>query len=630
MVAIRVRKAAGFRGLWTSVTINAPTSVKARVLSAASVWSPMTEAFFDTGTVPSLLVTEVMYHPPDNGAVDGDQYEFIEIKNTGAQTVNLFGMKFTAGITYDFPEGATIAAGQFKVIARNAAQFAAKYPAVPLPGAWGAGSSLSNGGDTLTLSDAANRTVFSVTWLDSAPWPITPDGSGPSLVPVNANAIPAPNNANNWRASTNPGGSPGADDPAPPTPPVLINEVLANSATGDRIELFNPNAAAVDVGDWWLSDDIATPKKYRIATGTVIASGGFLVFAESDFNLGAIPFSFSSNGDEAVLSSGDVTGALTGYAHVVHFGASESGVSFGRHLNSQNAEFFTAQKTQTFGGANAGPKIGPVVISEMMIEPLAGNDEFVELRNIGSAPVPLFDPANPSNTWKVEGIGYNLPAGLTLQPRQVILLSPIAPATFAAKYSVPAAVAIYGPFTGALNNGGERVAVAAIHARANRRRELRRVRRGPRRRRPHQLLGMGSGPQSAGRRRIGRDRHHARTGRRHRPVSHHPLPPQSRRRDAATFRRHRRDSRHLESRRLGRSGRTREQRRRHRNHHAPRHATEHRPRPAFYPAPRDRELIRFLPTDCWKERASAPAEAGTPNEPPKGGTPNGARLEFRL
>ena len=444
----------------TSVTISAPTTVKARVLSLGGIWSPMIEAFFDTGVVPSLLVTEVMYHPPDNGAVDGDQYEFIEIKNRGVQSVNLFGMKFTSGIAYDFPAGASIGAGQFKVIARNAGQFAAKYPAVPLLGAWGAGTSLANSGDTLTLSDAANRTVFSVTWTDAAPWPIAPDGSGPSLVPVNANAIPAPNNANNWRASTNAGGSPGADDPAPPTPPVLINELLANSTPAtDRVELFNPNAASVDVSDWWLSDDVATPKKFRIPAGTMIAPGGFLLFAESDFNVGANAFSFSANGDEAVLSSGDVTGALTGYSHVVQFGASEAGVSFGRHLNSQNAEFFTAQKTQTFGAANAGPKIGPVVIGELMIEPLAGNDEFVELRNLSAQPVPLFDPANPGNTWKVEGIGYTLPVGLTLQPRQVILLSPIAPATFAVKYSVPAAVAIYGPFTGALNNGGERVAL---------------------------------------------------------------------------------------------------------------------------------------------------------------------------
>lgn len=444
----------------TAVTINAPTIVKARVRSTGGVWSPLVEALFDTGVVPSLLITEVMYHPPDNGAVNGDEYEFIEIKNVGAQAVNLFGMKFTSGIAYEFPAGASIGAGGFKTIARNAVQFAAKYPAVTLLDAWGAGSSLANGGDTLTLTDAANRTVFSVAWLDESPWPIAPDGSGPSLVPVNANAIPAPNNASNWRASTNPGGSPGADDPAPPTLPILINEVLANSAPSvDRVELFNPNASAVDVSDWWLSDDVALPQKYRFPAGSIIAAGGFLELTESTFNSGANPFAFSANGDETVLSSGDVTGALTGYQHVVQFGASEAGVSFGRHLNSQNTAFFTLQQTPTFGSANAGPKIGPIVISELMIDPLAGNDEYIELRNVSDQPVPLFDPANPGNTWKVDGIGYNLPAGLTLQPRQVILLAPIAPATFSAKYNVPGAVAIHGPFTGALNNGGERVSL---------------------------------------------------------------------------------------------------------------------------------------------------------------------------
>ncbi len=448
--------------LGTSVAIGAPTTVKARVRSTGGVWSPITEALFDTGVVPSLLVTEIMYHPPKNGAIDGDQYEFIEIKNVGAATVNLFGMKFTSGITYDFPAGATIAPGQFKVIARNATQFAAKYPTVALLGAWGAGSNLSNSGDTLTLSDAANRTVFSVSWLDVSPWPITPDGSGPSLVPVNANAIPAPNNASNWRASTGSGGSPGADDPTPPTPPVLINELLANtnSFPGDRVELFNPNSVAVDVSDWWLSDDIATPKKYRLPAGSVIAAGGFLVIEEPTLNIATIPFSFSANGDEAVLSSGDVTGALTGYTHAVQFGASASDVSFGRYVNSQGASLFVAQKAQTFGSANAGPKVGPVIISELMIEPLAGNDEYIELRNISDQPVPMFDPLRPANTWRIEGVGMNLPAGLTLQPRQVVILSPLAPAIFSAKYSVPNAVAVYGPFTGSLNNGGERIALS--------------------------------------------------------------------------------------------------------------------------------------------------------------------------
>ena len=43
-----------------------------------------------------------------------------------------------------------------------------------------------------------------------------------------------------------------------------------------------------------------------------------------------------------------------------------------------------------------------------------------------------------------------------------------------------------------------------------------------------------------------------------------------------------------------------------------------------------RETPHTIFTDGLLESACAPAEAGTPNEPPEGGTPNVARLESRL
>src|ERR1041385_5348600 len=48
--------------------------------------------------------------------------------------------------------------------------------------------------------------------------------------------------------------------------PVYINEVLANASSPleDAIEIYNPTAGAVDIGNWWLSDDLLSPKKYQI------------------------------------------------------------------------------------------------------------------------------------------------------------------------------------------------------------------------------------------------------------------------------------------------------------------------------------------------------------------------------
>lgn len=187
--------------------------VRARVLTASNAWSPMLEATFSTSTPLPLLITEIMYHPPDAGTVGGDQFEFVEIKNVGTNMVNLNGVHFDQGIAFEFPPGAKLAPGAFAVVVKNAAQFAAKYPGVSIAGEWGPSTNLSNGGETVQLRDVGGTEIFSVTYDNSGSWPTSPDGGGASLVTANPNANPAPDDPANWRASTYQGGSPGADEP---------------------------------------------------------------------------------------------------------------------------------------------------------------------------------------------------------------------------------------------------------------------------------------------------------------------------------------------------------------------------------------------------------------------------------
>ncbi|MHA3774545.1 lamin tail domain-containing protein [Verrucomicrobiota bacterium sgz303538] len=451
-----------------SVTISQTLVMRARVQNANGEWSPLTEAKFVVSQAVPLLLTEIMYHPLDQGAIDGDEFEFLELKNVGTQTLNLNGMQFTDGITFTFPAGATLAPGAFAVLAKNATQFAARYPGVPVAGTYGPGSSLSNSGELITLRDLAGNIVFSMSYGDVSPWPGTADGYGNSLVVVNPNSNANPSNPANWRASTAVGGSPGADDPAPAIPAVLVNEVLSNPISGqqDFIELFNPTNQAANVGGWFLSDDSGVPKKYRIPDNTIIAAGGYVVFTEADFNAvpgGANSFALSENGEEVRLSSADAGGSLTGYSHGFSFGAAAPGVSFGRYVTSTNAEKFPALTSPTPGSANASPAIGPVVVTELMYNPAVGGDEFLEIRNISSTDVRLFDPANPANAWRIVGIGLTtpewlLPTGITLRPRQFMLLTQIDPASFRSKYSIPASIPIY-QYPGGLSNGGELIAL---------------------------------------------------------------------------------------------------------------------------------------------------------------------------
>ena len=442
------------------LTIDFSKLIRTRVKNG-NTWSAIDEAaFYTTQNYTGLAITEIQYNPLPNGSTSGDEFEFLELKNTTANAMDLGGLNFTAGITYTFPTGTILAPGAFYVLARNATQFHNRYPTVTPNGIYT--GKLDNGGEALTISGPSGGTILSVVYSDNPPWPAAADGNGFSLVPNGA--IYNSGDGHNWHASANIGGSPGADDPAVSIPGILINEALTNSASGltDTIELLNPSSSAVNIGDWWLSDDRNSPKKYRIPSGTMIAAGGFLSFNETQFNPtpGTAPsFALSSTGDDIYLFSGNAGGSLTGYSHGFSFAGAEQNVSFGRYVNSAGEEQFPRQIGRTFGAANSGPLVGPLVINEVMYFPYPGYDKYVEIKNITSLAVLLYDPANPANTWKISGLGYAFPTGQAIPAGALALVVPIDPATFRAKYSVPATVQVFGPFTGTLQSNGERLSI---------------------------------------------------------------------------------------------------------------------------------------------------------------------------
>jgi len=168
------------------------------------VWSALNEATFRAFAGNARLqITEIMYNPGDS-----DEYEFIELKNSGDTELNLANM-FFEGINFTFAPGTPpLAPGEFVVLVRNATAFSERYPGVTVGGVYG--GQLSNQGEEIRLKDAAGETVISVAYDDGNGWPITADGRGDSLVLIDPTADPY--NPKNWRASVQVNGSPGADD----------------------------------------------------------------------------------------------------------------------------------------------------------------------------------------------------------------------------------------------------------------------------------------------------------------------------------------------------------------------------------------------------------------------------------
>lgn len=438
--------------------INHNTVIKSRVWNGIE-WSPLNEASFTViRTFAELLPTEIMYHPGSHGTVDADEFEFVELKNTSTNVLDLSGVHFTSGIDFAFTNGATVNPGAFVVLVSNPGAFSSYYPNVHVDGIYS--KHLANDSDKLTLVHATGAKIFSVEYRSVAPWPATADGMGYSLVPQVTDIGADWDNPANWRASTEVGGSPGMDDPARKTLPVVINELLTNSdpPETDAIELYNPNETSVNIGNWFLTDSKKTPAKYKIPSNTTLPAGGYKVFTEKDFNPtpGKDPsFTLSSRGESAYLFAADSTGHLTGYCDGVEFDAAATGITFGRYTNRVGWVYFPAMKTNTLGLVNSEPLVGPVVINEIHYHPLSGQAGFVELKNISSESISLFDPTNAANTWKLSGAGFDFPTGVQLPAGGLLLIVEGSPASFRLSNNVPANVEIYGPINGGLQNGGE-------------------------------------------------------------------------------------------------------------------------------------------------------------------------------
>jgi len=127
-------------------------------------------------TVPPLVITRIMYHPMITPSFpDGDDLEFIEIRNNGTQTVILTGIYFRGtGLVYQFPANASLGPGLCVILASNAAEFQRKYGFAP----YGQFTrQLSNNSQTIILADGFGNIIDNVTYLDASPWPVA-DGNG--------------------------------------------------------------------------------------------------------------------------------------------------------------------------------------------------------------------------------------------------------------------------------------------------------------------------------------------------------------------------------------------------------------------------------------------------------------------
>ncbi|MCP5526746.1 MAG: lamin tail domain-containing protein [Verrucomicrobiales bacterium] len=447
------------------IAITGDTVIRARVRTG-NTWSALAEAAFTTVARVSprpgdVLFTEVHYNP--DGSDDG---EFLEVQNRTGDFVDLTGVRLDDGVEFLFPDGFTLAPGQCAVVVENLATFDARYrdatspwfaPDISVAGQWS--GRLSDEGETITLLDAGWEPLAGVTYGTSNDWPQRANGAGSSLELREPDAVPDDPaerdtflaRAANWRSSGLYHGSPGRLDLAPRT--LVISEVLAHSDLGeDWVELQNLGPEPADLTGLHLTDHLARPTRYGFPEETVIPAGGFLILTSNELGFG-----FSELGSDVLLLRVEGTNILR-FVDTVDFPAVEREETFGRHERSDGRVDFTELAAPTPDGANAGPRVGPVVFSEIMYRPAAGRAEYIELLNPTAAAIPLFDPARPGNPWVLSGaVDFAFPPDQWLAAGARLLVCAIDPASFRTQYPVPDGIPIHGPWSGALNNAGESV-----------------------------------------------------------------------------------------------------------------------------------------------------------------------------
>ncbi len=225
--------------------------------------------------INGLRISEIQYQPSAGGAFAAGQYEYLELQNTGATTLDLTGVRIRNGVTYDFP-AMTLAPGALIVVAKDRTAFESRYGVNrPLAPGFFTGS-LDNTGETLALvmPQPYDFNILNFDY-DDVWFPVT-KGGGPSLELAAPPTTAAGDfdKAASWRASANPLGSPGSTGVFP----VLTS---ATTASGALLDAFTFQITATGFPFAWTASPLPAGLTVNgstgLITGTPTQAGSFPV-----------------------------------------------------------------------------------------------------------------------------------------------------------------------------------------------------------------------------------------------------------------------------------------------------------------------------------------------------------------
>jgi hypothetical protein len=407
--------------------------IKARI-KQGDEWSPLAEKVLTLSGPVDLKITEISYNPGTQIAgkdtLASQDLEFIEIKNCSAEPVDISGFAFIKGIRYKFPLNSIMQPDSFTVIASDSECFASLYGFATYGQFDG---NLNNKGEDIILAWPSGNEILHVAYNADGIWYDATDGSGFTLVFSNNSNSQLISRKDDWRVSANRLGSPGKEDPSPTGEKVIINEVLANSDAPltDAIEIFNPADSAVNIGNWYLSDEKDNPGKWRIPEGTTLPAKGYVVFYEGHYSNDTLrsysnefgeAFSISAGGEQIFLYSSTADGKINNFIHEYAVNATESNTSFGNYSNSLGEIKRVQLEPFSPGAANEEAKKSPLILKTILYHPAENDVEFLVLKNRTDSLIRLYSESDTSVTWHIDGIGFDFPGMIEIAPGDSLYL----------------------------------------------------------------------------------------------------------------------------------------------------------------------------------------------------------------
>lgn len=313
-----------------------------------------------------LRVTELLYKP--------NNLEFLELQNIGPATLDLSGVHFTAGMTYIFPAGITLAPGAFIVICKDRAAFTAQYGnAVPLAPGFFTGT-LDNAGERVAFQPPPPWNVNILSFNYETDWyPLTE--SDHSLV-VRDPAVSFARDwdeKETWVASPQPFGNPGAG-----APPTITGPLTANGTVS--IAFSYQIAATQAPGSYGAS---GLPGGLSIDTGTGLISG--MPTETGVFNVLITATNTAGSDTETLVITITDTGPLAGFEWNAVPAPQTAGIPFTVTLRARDAAGRTVTSFNGQAQISAQRAVGSSTV--VFTEFGTNTPDYFEIQNVTNASV---------------------------------------------------------------------------------------------------------------------------------------------------------------------------------------------------------------------------------------------------